>query len=133
MDPEEFRRHGHAVVDWIAEYWHSLESRPVLSGSQPGDTRRGLPTAAPREGESFERILEDFERLIVPGMSHWGHPGWFAYFPSNSSPPAVLGEMLAAGLGAQCMSWITSPAATELEQVVMVWLRDHPAGLPHCP
>jgi aromatic-L-amino-acid decarboxylase len=129
MDPEEFRRHGHAVVDWIAEYWQRLDARPVLSGSKPGDTRRALPAAAPREGESFERILEDFERLIVPVMSHWGHPGWFAYFPSNSSPPAVLGEMLAAGLGAQCMSWVTSPAATELEQVVMLWLHDL-LGLP---
>lgn len=124
MDPEEFRRHGHAVVDWIAEYWRGLESRDVLSRTKPGDIRRALPATAPEQGEPFEQIFADFEGLIVPGMTHWGHPGWFAYFPSNGSPPSVLGEMLTAGLGAQCMSWITSPAGTELEQVVMVWLRD---------
>jgi aromatic-L-amino-acid decarboxylase len=129
MDPEEFRRHGHAAVDWIADYWRDLASRQVRANTQPGDIKRALPAAAPRQGESYDRIFEDFERLIVPGMTHWGHPGWFAYFPSNASPPAVLGEMLAAGLGGQCMSWITSPAATELEQVVMVWLRDM-LGLP---
>jgi aromatic-L-amino-acid decarboxylase len=129
MDPEEFRRHGHAAVDWIADYWRDLGTRQVRSGSQPGDIRRSLPTSAPQQAESYERIFEDFERLIVPGMTHWGHPGWFAYFPSNASPPAVLGDMLAAGLGAQCMSWVTSPAATELEQVMMVWLRDM-LGLP---
>jgi aromatic-L-amino-acid decarboxylase len=88
---------------------------------QPGEIRAGLPGAAPETGESFDTILHDFRELIVPGMTHWGHPGWFAYFPSNSSPPSVLGELLSAGLGAQCMSWETSPAATELEQVVMRW------------
>jgi aromatic-L-amino-acid decarboxylase len=124
MDPGEFRRHGHTAVDWIADYWRDMESRAVRSASAPGDTRRSLPSAAPQQGESFEQIFADFERLIVPGMTHWGHPGWFAYFPSNASPPAVLGEILAAGLGAQCMSWVTSPAATELEQVVLTWLRD---------
>ncbi len=129
MDPEEFRRHGHAAVDWIADYWRDLDSRAVRSSSQPGDTRRSLPSAPPRQGEPYQRIFEDFERLIMPGMTHWGHPGWFAYFPSNASPPAVLADMLVAGLGAQCMSWITSPAATELEQVVLVWLRDM-LGIP---
>lgn len=90
---------------------------------QPGDVRLGLPPAAPEAGESFDTILRDFRDQIVPAMSHWGHPGWFAYFPSNSSPPSVLGELLSAGLGAQCMSWETSPAATELEQAVMSWYR----------
>ncbi|MGH7594516.1 MAG: pyridoxal phosphate-dependent decarboxylase family protein, partial [Gemmatimonadales bacterium] len=89
----------------------------------PGEVRSGIPLAAPEAGESFDTILRDFREQIVPGMTHWGHPGWFAYFPSNSSPPSVLGELLSAGLGAQCMSWETSPAATELEQAVMVWYR----------
>lgn len=123
MDHDAFRRHGHEIVDWIADYWKSLPDRRVVPDAHPGDLRRALPASAPRQGQPFEMIFADFERLIVPGISHWGHPGWFGYFPSNSSPPAVLGEMLAAGLGAQCMSWITSPAATELEQVVMEWLR----------
>lgn len=129
MDTEAFRRHGHELIDWIADYWRDLESRPVVSAVEPGDIRRALPSAVPRQGEPFARIFEDFQRIIDPGMTHWGHPGWFAYFPSNSSPPAVLGEVLAAGLGAQGMSWVTSPAATELEQVVMGWLRDL-LGLP---
>lgn len=89
---------------------------------QPGQIRAGLPATAPDVGEPFDTILHDFRERIVPGMTHWGHPGWFAYFPSNGSPPSVLGELLSAGLGAQCMSWETSPAATELEQVVMSWL-----------
>lgn len=129
MDPESFRRHGHAIVDRIADYWRDIEQRAVLPEVAPGDLRRALPAAAPEQGEAFETILADVDRLILPGMTHWGHPGWFAYFPSNASPPSVLGEMLAAGLGAQCMSWVTSPAATELEQVVMAWLRDL-LGLP---
>ncbi len=129
MDTEAFRRHGHEVVDWIADYWRDLESRPVAPAVAHGAVRRALPPAPPEAPEPFERILADFESLIVPAMAHWGHPGWFAYFPSNASPPSVLGEMLSAGLGAQCMSWVTSPAATELEQVVMEWLRQL-LGLP---
>jgi aromatic-L-amino-acid decarboxylase len=101
----------------------------VVPDTRPGEVRSALPATAPQHGEPFAQILADFETLIVPRMSHWGHPGWFGYFPSNASPPSVLGEMLSAGLGAQCMSWITSPAATELEQVVMEWLRDL-LGLP---
>lgn len=101
----------------------------MVPDTRPGETRAALPATAPRHGEPFAQILEDFDRLIVPRMTHWGHPGWFGYFPSNASPPSVLGEMLSAGLGAQCMSWITSPAATELEQVVLTWLREL-LGLP---
>jgi aromatic-L-amino-acid decarboxylase len=129
MDHEAFRRHGHAMVDWLADYFRDLEQRRVVPAVRPGEIRAALPTAAPELGEPFEAIFADFERQILPGMTHWGHPGWFAYFPSNGSPPSLLAEMLATGLGAQCMSWITSPAATELEQVVMVWLRDL-LGLP---
>ncbi|HEY4100116.1 MAG TPA: pyridoxal-dependent decarboxylase [Gemmatimonadales bacterium] len=95
----------------------------MVPATRPGELRRSLPGSAPESGESFDDILHDFRELIVPGMTHWGHPGWFAYFPSNSSPPSVLAEILASGLGAQCMSWITSPAATELEQTVMSWYR----------
>jgi aromatic-L-amino-acid decarboxylase len=129
MDHEAFRQHGHAMVDWLADYFRDLEQRRVIPEVRPGEIRAALPTSAPESGEPFEHIFADFERQILPGMSHWGHPGWFAYFPSNGSPPSLLAEMLATGLGAQCMSWITSPAATELEQVVMAWLRDL-LGLP---
>ncbi|HET9064420.1 MAG TPA: pyridoxal-dependent decarboxylase [Gemmatimonadales bacterium] len=124
MTPEAFRRHGHEVVDWIADYWRDIGERPVLPDVRPGEVRASLPPHAPESGASFDAIMADFGRLIVPGITHWGHPGWFAYFPSNASPPSVLAEMLTAGMGAQCMSWITSPAATELEQVVMAWLRE---------
>ncbi len=129
MTPDEFRRHGHEIVDWLADYYRDITDRPIVPDVAPGDLRRALPPAAPEGGEPFDRIFRDFRDLIVPGMVHWGHPGWFGYFPSNSSPPSVLGEFLAAGLGAQCMSWATSPAATELEQVVMRWYRDL-LGLP---
>ncbi len=129
MTPDEFRRHGHDIVDWLADYYRDIADRPIVPDVAPGDLRRALPDAAPEAGEAFDRIWRDFQQLIVPGMVHWGHPGWFAYFPSHGSPPSVLGEMLAAGLGAQCMSWATSPAATELEQVVMSWYRQL-LGLP---
>ena len=123
MDPESFRRHGHELIDWLADYYTDIESYPVAAQVAPGDLRRALPHSAPEQGEPFDRILADFRELVVPGVSHWGHPGWFAYFPSNSSPPSVLGELLSSGLGVQGMSWATSPAATELEQVVMEWYR----------
>ena len=123
MDTESFRRHGHEIIDWLADYYRDIESRRVVPDVHPGDIRAGLPSAAPEAGESFDAILRDFREQIVPGMTHWGHPGWFAYFPSNSSPPSVLGEVLSSGLGAVCMSWETSPAATELEQTVMSWYR----------
>jgi aromatic-L-amino-acid/L-tryptophan decarboxylase len=121
MDPEQFRTHGHEIIDWLADYYRDIESRRVVPEVVPGQIRGALPTSAPEDGQSFDAILADFRELIVPGMTHWGHPGWFAYFPSNSSPPSVLGELLSSGLGAQCMSWETSPAATELEQTVMSW------------
>ena len=123
MHPEEFRRHGHAIVDWLADYLQEIEQQRIVPDVTPGALRRALPPAAPDAGEPFDQILADFRTQIVPGMTHWGHPGWFAYFPSNASPPSILGEFLTAGLAAQCMSWVTSPAATELEQVVMAWYR----------
>jgi len=129
MTPEEFRAHAHELVDWMADYFAGVGARTIVPDVRPGDVRRGLPALPPDAGEPFAAIAADFERLIMPGMSHWNHPGWFAYFPANNSPPSVLAEMLAATLGAQCMSWQTSPAATELEQVVMEWLRTM-LGLP---
>jgi aromatic-L-amino-acid decarboxylase len=122
MTPEEFRCHAHALVDWMADYLRDVESRRVMPLVSPGEIRRQLPADPPDGGEPFERLVADFERIILPGMTHWNHPGWFGYFPANHSPPSILAEMVTAALGAQCMSWQTSPAATELEQTVMVWL-----------
>ncbi|HET6468545.1 MAG TPA: pyridoxal-dependent decarboxylase [Geminicoccaceae bacterium] len=129
MDLEEFRRHGHALVDWMVDYLAGVERHPVRAQVQPGEIARQLPGAAPAAGEPFERILADFERVVLPGMTHWQHPRFFAYVPANSSPPSVLAEMLTATLGAQCMLWQTSPAATELEARVLDWLRQL-IGLP---
>jgi aromatic-L-amino-acid decarboxylase len=129
MHPEEFRRHAHELVDWMADYMGGVGELPVTPSVAPGDIRRRLPPSAPEAGEPFPSLFDDFREVIVPGMTHWNHPGWFAYFPGNNSPASVLGEMLTATIGAQCMSWVTSPAATELEQVVMDWLRQM-VGLP---
>jgi aromatic-L-amino-acid decarboxylase len=123
MHPDEFRRHAHQVVDWMADYLSDVAMLPVTPEVQPGDILRQLPAAPPEQGESFAALFQDFCRIVMPGMTHWNHPGWFAYFPGNNSPPSVLAEMLTATLGAQCMSWATSPAATELEQAMMEWLR----------
>ncbi len=129
MNPEEFRRHGHELVDWMADYLAGVDELPVTPAVRPGDIRRALPAAPPATGEPFDALFRDFRELVLPGMTHWNHPGWFAYFPCNNSPPSILGEMLTATMGAQCMSWATSPAATELEQVVLDWLRQM-LGLP---
>ncbi len=123
MHPDEFRHHAHQLVDWMADYFRDVGQLPVTPDVRPGDVRRRLPPSPPEQGEPFPQLFEDFRRIVLPGMTHWNHPGWFAYFPGNNSPPSVLAEMLTATLGAQCMSWATSPAATELEQVTMEWLR----------
>lgn len=129
MTPEQFRQHGHEVVDWIADYWSRLESFPVRSRLSPGDVRAALPAAPPERGEPFDAVLADLDRIVVPGLTHWQHPGFFGYFPANTSGPSVLGDLVSAGLGVQGMSWLTSPAATELEQHVLDWL----AGLLGLP
>jgi aromatic-L-amino-acid decarboxylase len=129
MELDEFRRHGHRLVDWMTDYLATVERHPVRAPVRPGEIAAQLPAAAPGESEPFERILEDFERILLPGITHWQHPSFFAYFPANSSPPSVLAEMLTATLGAQCMLWQTSPAATELETRVLDWLRQL-IGLP---
>ncbi len=122
MTPEEFRRHGHAVVDWIADYHSRVESFPVLSQVTPGQIRASLPENPPAHGESFDALLKDVERLILPGVTHWQSPNFFAYFPGNTSGPGMLGDLLSSGLGVQGMLWSTSPACTELETHVMDWL-----------
>jgi aromatic-L-amino-acid decarboxylase len=129
MTPEEFRRHGRALLDWIADYWERVASLPVQSRVAPGEIRAALPPAAPEHGEPFERVLADLETKILPGVTHWQSPRFFAYFPSNTSGPSILGELLAAGLGVQGMLWVTSPACTELETHVLDWLADM-LGLP---
>jgi aromatic-L-amino-acid/L-tryptophan decarboxylase len=122
MSPEEFRRQGHAVVDWIAEYMSRVESFPVLSRLQPGEIRAQLPPSAPHKGETFEALLADVERVILPGITHWQSPNFYAYFPANASGPAILGDLLSSGLAVQGMLWSTSPACTELESHVLDWL-----------
>jgi aromatic-L-amino-acid decarboxylase len=122
MTSEEFRRHGRAVVEWIADYMERVESFPVLSRVHPGEIRNALPAEPPLRGEQFETMLADVESLILPGITHWQSPNFFAYFPSNNSAPAILGELLSAGLGVQGMLWATSPACTELETHVLDWL-----------
>jgi aromatic-L-amino-acid decarboxylase len=129
VNRDEFRRHGYALVDWIAEYLDNPERYPVLPRVSPGDVRDALPARAPEQGEPFDAILADFERLLVPALTHWNHPGFFAYFASSGSAPGVLAEFLAAALNQQAMLWRTSPAATELEEVATSWLRDL-MGLP---
>jgi aromatic-L-amino-acid/L-tryptophan decarboxylase len=129
MDSEAFRRNGHALVDWIAEYLAHPEKYPVLSRVKPGEIAAALPARAPEEGEPFEAIMADFERVLVPGLTHWNHPGFFAYFAITGSAPGVLADFLSAALNQQAMLWRTSPAATELEQVTLGWLRQL-IGLP---
>ncbi|WP_026453853.1 pyridoxal-dependent decarboxylase [Saccharomonospora iraqiensis] len=129
MTPEEFRRYGKQVVDRIADYLHSIESYPVRSPARPGEVRAALPEHPPEEGEPFENVLADLDRVVLPGLTHWQHPSFFAYFPANTSGPAILGDLLSSGLGVQGMVWATSPACTELETVVVDWLAEL-LGLP---
>ncbi|MEZ5832933.1 MAG: pyridoxal-dependent decarboxylase [Dongiaceae bacterium] len=129
MRIEEIRNWGARIADWSARYLSSVRERPVRSPQAPGATLQALPAAPPEQGEDFAAIFADFEKIVVPGLTHWQHPRHFAYFPCNSSPPSVLAEYLTASLGVQCMLWQTSPAATELEMRVMDWLRQM-IGLP---
>src|SRR5258708_29267613 len=114
MTPEEFRRHGHAVVDWIADYQSRVESFPVLSQVKPGEIRAALPADPPAEGEPFDALLKDVDELILPGVTHWQSPNFFAYFPCNASGPGILGDLLSSGLVVQGMLWSTSPPSPAL-------------------
>ncbi len=122
--PEEFRRAGYAAVDWVADYLANLEHYPVLADVDPGAIRANLPTEPPMHGEPFEAVLRDLTAVILPGITHWQSPNFFGYFPANASGPAILGDLVASGLGVQGMLWATSPACTELETHVLDWLVD---------
>ena len=129
MPQADFRRYGHEVVDWIADYFERLETLPVLSQNQPGDLKNALPASAPESGESFPQIFEDVEKLILPAVTHWNHPNFHGLFSTSTSSVGVFGEMLAAAFDMKAMLWRTSPASTELEPVVLDWLRQM-MGLP---
>ena len=122
MSPEEFRKHGYAVVDWVARYLETVEDLPVLPSVEPGEIAAMLPDQAPERPEDFDALLGDLDRVVMPGVTNWQSPNWFAYFPANASPPAILAELAAAGLGQQGMLWSTSPATTEIEMKVVDWL-----------
>jgi aromatic-L-amino-acid/L-tryptophan decarboxylase len=122
MTPAQFREYGHAMVDWIAEYYEEIETLPVLSQVKPGEIREKLPRDAPQQTEDFATILRDISKVILPGITHWQSPNFFAYFPANASGPAILGDLLSSALGVQGMLWATSPACTELETHVLDWL-----------
>ena len=122
MGIEEFKAYGHEVIDWLADYWSTLEDRPVSSTVSPGDITNALPAAAPEEAEEFSAVLADLDTVIMPGITHWQHPRFFGYFPSNTSPASVLADLLSSGIGAQGMMWATSPALTELEITTTDWL-----------
>lgn len=129
MSPDEFRKYGREVVDWIADYYENIEDYPVQSHVQAGQVRASLPLQPPMEGDSIERILEDINQIILPGVTHWQSPKFFAYFPANASGPAILGDLVSSGLGVQGMLWATSPACTELETHMLDWVADM-LGLP---
>src|SRR6058998_412310 len=123
MSTEEFRRFGHEIIDWIADYFEHIEDLPVLAQIEPGDLKAQLPSTPPEHGESMEAILADVDKLIVPALTHWSHPSFFAYFATSTSAPGIFGELLSAAFDVKSMLWRTSPASTELEEVTLDWLR----------
>ena len=129
MTPDEFRANGHALIDWIATYLEGVEQHPVQPDVKPGEIRSMLPAHPPVDVEPFSSVMTDVDRIVVPGITHWQHPSFFAYFPANTSYSSILGELLAAGLGVNGMSWITSPACTEIETVMVDWMAEL-LGLP---
>jgi len=124
MTPEEFRRYGRQVVDWVADYWSSLPQRRVTPDVAPGAIASRLPGGPPETGEAFDAIVKDLDAVVTPGLTHWQHPGFYAYFPANTSGPSVLADLVCAGIGAQGMLWATGPACTEVETVMLDWLAD---------
>lgn len=129
MKSDEFRKHAHEIVDWMLDYYDNIEDYPVKSQVSPNEIIQRLPKSAPQEGEGMDKILNDFKELILPGMTHWQSPNFFAYFPANASFPSLLAEMITATMASQCMIWDTSPAAAELEEQMMNWLKEM-TGLP---
>lgn len=129
LDNKSFRNEAHQLVDWMADFLDNIENLPVKSQSKPGDILKQIPANASKDSEPFQDVFKDFKNIIFPGMTHWQHPNFHAYFPGNSSYPSILGEMLTSALAAQCMIWETSPAATELEERVIDWLKSM-LGLP---
>jgi aromatic-L-amino-acid decarboxylase len=121
MNNNEFRRHGHELIDWMADFFENVDQLPVKSKVKPREVFNQIPDDAPDNPEDFNSLMDDFNNIILPGITHWQHTGWHAYFTANNSYPSILAEMLTSTLGAQCMSWLTSPAATELEEKVMDW------------
>src|SRR5690349_4907812 len=119
---ERFRADGHAAVDWVAGYLERVRDLPVLARVAPGDVTSRLPAAAPEQGESFADVLRDLDEILLPGITHWNHPRFFAYFANTGSEPGILAELLCAALNVNAMTWATSPAATELEELVLDWL-----------
>jgi aromatic-L-amino-acid/L-tryptophan decarboxylase len=129
MTPEQFRAEGKKVIDWIADYYENIEKYPILSQVKPGEIKASLPGNPPQEGESMENMMRDLDEKIMPGITHWQSPNFYAYFPSNTSFPSILGDLISSGLGVQGMIWATSPSATELETRVLDWLTDM-MGMP---
>ena len=122
MSLADFRQHGHEIIDWIADYLEGVEDRPVNSTVEPGAIAEMMPHSMPESGESFESILADLDRVIMPGVTHWQSPNWFSYFPANASPTSILADVISSGLGVQGMLWATSPACTEVETRVLDWM-----------
>ena len=129
MTPDEFRAHGHEVVEWVARYMERVGELPIVPAWSPARSARSCPTQQPEQPEPFAALLRDLDEIVLPGITHWQSPGWFAYFPANASPPSILAELVSAGLGAQGMIWSSSPALTEIEAHVLDWLVDL-LGLP---
>ncbi len=123
MTPEEFRRYGHKLIDWLADYHESMPDRPVMAASRPGEVREALPQAPPSEPEDFDAVIGDLNRVVLPGLSLWQHPRFVGYFPANASLAGILGDLVSTGLGVLGLSWQSSPAITEIEEVVTDWMR----------
>ncbi|MCK4893533.1 MAG: aspartate aminotransferase family protein, partial [Calditrichia bacterium] len=124
MSPRQLNENGQLLLEWLENYYNNIEKYPVMSKVSPGSVRAALPSEPPQQGEGFQEILQDIDHVILPGITHWQSPNFFAYFPANASGPAILGDLLSAGLGVQGMMWVTSPACTELETHVLDWLVD---------
>lgn len=124
LTPSQFREEGKKIIDWIADYYENIEKYPVLSQVKPGEVKAKLPESPPQKGETFDQMIQDLNEIIMPGITHWQSPNFYAYFPSNTSFPSILGDLVSSGLGVQGMIWATSPAATELETRVLDWLAE---------